>query len=174
LKPTSRSLLRGPSAALPQNAGEHDFDFLHGRWNVRHRLLRARGADCKDWDDYHGTADTRPLLDGLCNVEEHCIPGRDSGVALRCFDKPSSQWAIYWVSERDGVLSPPVYGRFNGPEGLFEGEDTHDGRAIKVRFVWRELSVDQARWEQAFSFDDGKAWETNWIMQFDRAEHSSI
>jgi hypothetical protein len=25
-------------------------------------------------------------------------------------------------------------------------------------------SVDQTRWEQAFSVDGGKTWETNWII----------
>jgi hypothetical protein len=148
--------------------GIHDFDFLHGRWTVRHRLLKARGAGSTEWTEYVGTADTRPLLGGLCNVEEHRITGRSSGVALRCYDRAAGRWAIYWVSDFDGVLETPVYGGFRGSDGLFEGDDSYDGRPVKVRFFWQKFPTGHARWEQAFSFDAGKTWETNWTMDFER------
>jgi len=160
----------GMDMVLAEADGVHDFDFLHGRWNVRHRLLKSRGSGNADWVEYQGTAETRPLLDGLCNVEEHRIAGRDSGVALRCYDRASKRWAIYWVSGRDGQLQLPVHGGFEGSEGHFEGDDTYDGRPIKVRFLWQKLSPDTARWQQSFSFDAGQSWETNWIMDFDRAK----
>lgn len=169
LQPTSRSLLRGTPALAPAADGAHDFDFLHGRWTVKHRLLKTRGAGGGEWIEYSGTADTRPLLGGLCNVEEHRISGRASGVALRCYDPSARLWAIYWVSDRDGLLGPPVYGRFSGNEGLFAGDDTFDGRPIKVRFLWDKGSDAAARWQQSFSFDGGKSWETNWVMDFERS-----
>jgi len=120
--------------------------------------------------EYQGTADTRPLLGGLCNVEEHRINGRNSGVALRCYDRSARRWAIYWVGDGDGLLGPPVYGGFQGAEGLFEGDDTYEGKPIKVRFLWRKLSPSSAQWEQSFSFDAGNSWETNWIMDFKRSK----
>jgi hypothetical protein len=166
LKPTSRSLIRG----LPASDGLRDFDFLHGRWRVHHRLLKARGAGSSEWVEYQGTADTRPLLGGLCNVEEHRIKGRNSGVALRCYDRAAKRWAIYWVGDGDGLLGPAVYGGFRGSEGLFEGDDVYEGKPIKVRFLWRKLSPASARWEQSFSFDSGKSWETNWVMDFTRTK----
>ena len=168
LKPTSRSLLRGATEA-PAADGAHDFDFLHGRWAVKHRLLKARGAGSGEWVEHPGTAETRPLLGGLCNVEEHLISGRASGVALRCYEPAAKRWAIYWVSDRDGLLGPPVYGRFDGNEGLFEGDDMFDGKPIKVRFLWHMLSPHSAKWVQSFSFDGGKSWEPNWVMDFERA-----
>lgn len=166
LKPTPRSLIRG----IPEADGVHDFDFLHGRWRVHHRLLKARGAGSRDWVEYQGTADTRPLLGGLCNVEEHRIKGRNSGVAFRCYDRSAKRWAIYWVGDGDGLLGPAVHGGFQGSEGLFEGDDTYEDKPIKVRFLWRKLSPAFARWEQSFSFDSGKTWETNWIMDFSRTK----
>ena len=166
LKPTSRSLIRG----LPAADGVRDFDFLHGRWRVHHRLLKARGAGSSEWVEHEGTADTRPLLGGLCNVEEHRISGRNSGAALRCYDRSAKRWAIYWVGDGDGLLGPPVYGGFQGTEGLFQGDDTYEGKPIKVRFLWRKLSPNSAQWEQAFSFDAGNNWETNWIMDFKRSK----
>ena len=44
-----------------------------------------------------------------------------------------------------------------------------DGRPIRVRFVWSGVATPTPRWEQAFSDDGGKTWETNWIMDFTRA-----
>jgi len=165
LEPTMRSQLRG----AVRRGTVHDFDFLIGSWSVSHRRLESRGTGSSDWRTYSCMAETRSLLGGLCNVEEHRIDGsKSSGVALRCFDKSAQRWAIYWVGDRDGRLQPPVYGGFTGDEGLFEGADCDGGRLVKVRFIWRRLSADSASWEQAFSYDEGKSWETNWIMEFQR------
>jgi hypothetical protein len=165
LKPTSRSLVRGTSV----RSGEHDFDFLHGHWTVKHRRLNERGIGSSEWSEFEGSAETRPLLAGISNIEEHRIPAEDlSGVALRCFDRAAKRWAIYWVSERDGRLQPPVLGDFDGRTGTFEGEDLDDGRSVRVRFLWARNNPLSARWEQAFSYDGGSNWETNWTMDFER------
>ena len=149
--------------------GRHDFDFLHGRWSVRHRRLTQRGSGSDDWREFTGSAETRPLLAGLCNVEEHRIPEADlSGMALRTVNPAVQQWSIYWVSGSRGVLEPPVTGRFDADIGRFEGNDSEKGRAIRVRFLWDRTDHDKPRWEQSFSYDEGRSWELNWIMRFDR------
>lgn len=145
-----------------------DFDFLFGRWSVRHRRLRRRGWGSAEWDEYLGTAETRPLLDGLCNIEEHLIAGSDaSGVALRSFNRVVRLWEIYWVSGRDGLLQRPVSGGFDGDLGSFEGEDADEDRPIHVRFAWDRSGV-SPRWTQSFSYDRGATWELNWMMRFER------
>jgi len=149
-------------------SGIHDFDFLHGDWIVSHRRLRHRGVNCRDWDDIEGSAETRPLLGGLCNIEEHQIPDQDfSGIALRTFDRAKQLWSIYWVSARDGLLQQPVIGRFEEGSGRFEGDDSDGGRPVKVRFLWQR-GGGSPRWEQSFSYDSGQTWELNWVMAFDR------
>ena len=150
-------------------SGQGDFGFLYGEWTVRHRRLRERGAGSSQWDEFEGTAETRPLLGGLCNIEEHRIPGRDiSGAALRTFDPQAGLWSIYWVSQRTGRLEPPVTGGFENGAGRFEGEDDDRGRPVRVRFLWQPLTPATARWEQSFSYDAGGSWETNWMMDFQR------
>ena len=64
------------------------------------------------------------------------------------------------------MLDPPVFGTFDGGIGVFDGEDTFDGRPILVRFVWSGVTTPTPRWEQAFSADGGDSWESNWVMEF--------
>ena len=156
------------------SGGLTDFDFLHGNWAVRHHRLAERGRGCGDWLEFHGFAETLPLLDGLCNIEEHRIDGADfSGAALRAFAPARRQWSIYWVSGRAGVLEPPVVGGFSGAVGWFEGADVDGGRPVRVRFKWDRGDPDSPRWEQSFSYDDGLSWELNWTMDFRRVELAS-
>ena len=62
-----------------------------------------------------------------------------------------------------GVLDPPVLGSFSGDTGVFEGDDTFEGRPIRVRYIWSRVTTRTPRWEQAFSDDGGETWETNWV-----------
>ena len=62
-----------------------------------------------------------------------------------------------------------MVGRFENGVGTFEAEHTFEGRAISVRFLWTRPSAETCRWEQAFSADSGRNWETNWTMDFSRA-----
>jgi hypothetical protein len=47
--------------------------------------------------------------------------------------------------------------------------DTYDGKDIRARFVWSDITADSARWEQAFSVDGERTWITNWIVDFTRS-----
>lgn len=69
--------------------------------------------------------------------------------------------------ERAG-LDAPLQGKFENGVGTFFGEDTFEGKPIRLRFIWSEITATHARWEQAFSPDGGATWEVNWVMHFDR------
>jgi len=68
------------------------------------------------------------------------------------------------------VLFPAVSGRFRDGTGLFYGDDSYEGRAVRVRYVWSDITAVSARWEQAFSADDERTWEVNWIMELTRRD----
>ncbi len=157
-----------PVDALPEI---HDFDFIHGRWTVEHRRLKTRGVGADDWDRFASTSYCEPRLGGLANIEEVDCPARGwTGMAVRSFDIPAREWTIYWVSSTDGVLQPPVRGRFHDDGCVLEGADMDGDRPIIARYIWSDIDADRARWTQAFSYNGGATWETNWVMDFTRAE----
>lgn len=161
----------------PETDGARDFDFWMGSWRVRNRRLRERLKGSTEWEDFEATSVTRPLLGGLGNEDElrtDFWPGF-IGMTLRFFNPETKQWAIYWADSRRGVLEPPVFGSFAGgiglgKTGLFFGDDTFEGRPIRVRFTWRHEGTRTASWEQAFSTDGGETWETNWTMDMTRID----
>jgi hypothetical protein len=152
-------------------SGAHDFDFEFGDWTVHHRVKRANG----EWQEMEGTSNTRPMLGGLGNVEDNLFhrPGGDTrGLALRAYDPETATWAIWWVDSRapHGALDPPVKGRFENGVGTFYSDGEINGKPARTRFIWSRITKDSARWEQAYSFDAGKTWDTNWIMEFKRVK----
>jgi len=157
---------------LQSEATATDFDFWFGSWDVRNRRLTRRLAGSDDWEEFAATVVARPLLDGVGNEDEFRTDhaGGFVGMSFRFFDPERRRWSIYWAdSRRPGELDPPVFGTFSGDVGVFEGEDVHRGRPILVRFTWSGVTTPTPRWEQAFSDDGGRTWETNWVMEFTRA-----
>jgi hypothetical protein len=154
-------------------SGAHDFDFFFGSWRVRHRRLAKRLGDCSEWVDFEGTCQTAPLLDGLGNLDDNFLdlPGDPyRALTLRSFDPATGKWAIWWLDGRTPhQLDVPMTGEFKNGLGTFYAHDTFDGKPIKVRFLWSRITPLSCHWEQAFSPDEGATWETNWIMDFERA-----
>ena len=156
-------------------ATAQDFDFWMGSWNCRNRRLRERLAGSDEWEEFESKVVARPILDGVGNEDEFRTDyaGGFVGMSFRFFDPERKRWSIYWAdTRRSGELDPPVFGGFSGDTGVFEGDDTFDGRPIRVRFAWSGITTPTPRWEQAFSEDGGETWETNWIMDFTRAEET--
>lgn len=149
-----------------------DFDFIIGDWQVRHRRLNSRLTGCTDWTDFAGTSSTRKILGGFGNVEDNVLnfpEGQVRAAAFRSYNEKSKEWAIWWLDGRaPHHLDVPVVGGFSGQIGSFLANDTVDGKPIGVRFTWNANSGRNPRWEQAFSADSGKTWETNWVMDFIR------
>jgi quinol monooxygenase YgiN len=172
LQPTAESLQRNAPAydySTQLTGSRQDFDFIAGTWSLSNRRLKARGAGSHDWDSFPARSTGMLLLGGLVNVDEIVFPTKSwSGVTFRTFDVEKKQWSIYWVNSRDGRMQEPVVGGFSGDTGLFFGEDLDEGRPVKVVYRWTRHGPDAARWEQAFSYDGGKTWETNWVNDLTR------
>jgi hypothetical protein len=162
-------VVKKAGASANENPGANDFDFEFGTWRVHHRMKRPSG----EWIEFEGTSSDRGLNDGSANVEENTFfrpTGNTQGIALRAFDKKTGLWAIWWVDSRDphAPLDPPVKGRFVNGVGTFESDSIVNGKPQRTRFIWSHITRTSARWEQAFSDDNGKTWDTNWVMEFKR------
>ncbi len=155
----------------------HDWDWLVGRWNVRHHRLKGRLVGSTEWEDFPGTSTMWLTLDGLGTVDDNVleIPGGTyRAVGMRAFDAKTGQWSIWWLDGRNPThIEPPVRGGFKDGVGTFVGDDSLNGKPIRMRFQWSRITRASARWEQAFSPDGGKSWETNWTMEFSRAENQN-
>ena len=164
-----------PARAADDLSGAHDFDFEFGDWTVHHRIKRASD----EWYEMEGTSNTRPILNGLGNVEDnvfHRPEGDTRGVAMRAYDPATATWAIWWVDSRapHGTLDPPVKGRFENGVGTFYSDGEINGKPVRTRFTWSRITPASARWEQAYSYDAGKTWDTNWEMTFSRAGTAAV
>jgi hypothetical protein len=158
-----------PARAADDLSGAHDFDFEFGDWTVHHKIKRPSG----EWIEFDGWSKTWPVLDGRGNVEDNLFhrPGGDTrGLATRAYDPATGTWAIWWIDSRapHSAMDPPVKGRFVNGVGSFYADGLLNGKQTRTRYMWSKITPTSAQWEQSFSTDDGKTWDTNWIMSFTR------
>jgi len=170
-----------PPSATPQTVattrdGQHDFDFLLGKWSfhLKRRLHPLTGAN--NWVEYEGTGTCLKVWDGradLDQVELDGPTGRLEGLTLRTYNPDTHQWSLYWANSKDGKVVPPQVGEFKNGRGEFYAEDTFNGRSIFVRFVWTNMTTGTPHFEQSFSADGGQTWEVNWITDQTRIRDES-
>jgi hypothetical protein len=165
-----------PSQASPSASpgdGQHDFDWEIGTWKTELRRLAKPLSGSSEWVQYSGTTVVRKVLDGRANLVELRVKGpagQIEGVSLRLYNPQAKQWSLNFASVRNGVMTQPVYGGFRDGRGEFFGQDSLDGRAIFVRFVISKVTDESWRFEQAYSEDGGRTWETNWIATDSRVK----
>jgi hypothetical protein len=162
------SLAQQPPAptTAAQADGQRDFDWETGEWNTHVRRLRSPLSPAANWVEYQGVSIVKPLLGGRSNVVELSVEGpagRIEGMSLRLYNPQTRQWSLNYVNLASGELTAPVIGSFANGRGEFFGRDTLNGRPILVRFIISDVTPSSARFEQAFSADNGETWETNWI-----------
>jgi hypothetical protein len=152
--------------------GSHDFDFLFGSWRVHNRRLVERLRGSTEWEEFPSTCHARPILGGLGNMDEFALErrsGRVLAITVRLYDPVSDEWSIYWsASPGRGRFDVPMVGRFDEGRGEFYSQEVFEGRHIFSRFIWTVQGADSCRWEQAYSADGARTWETNWTMEFIR------
>jgi hypothetical protein len=148
--------------------GQHDFDFIFGRWKVH---LKQHAPGVNTWSEFDGTSVYRKVWAGRANLNEfeaESPAGHIEGLTLRTYNPKTRQWSLYWASSKDGILAAPQIGQFKDGRGEFYAEDTSDGKATFVRYVWTKAGADSVHFEQSLSDDGGQTWDTNWISDMDR------
>ena len=158
---------RGSSAA----DGARDFDFHFGDWKTHIHRLKKPLTGSHTWTDCDGTSSVSRVWGGQASVFELQATGpvgHIEGIGLRLFNPRSRQWSLNWANGTDGVMTTPMIGGFSRREGHFFDQETFGQRVIMSRNGFSAITPKSSRFEQAFSDDGGKTWETNWIMTFTR------
>jgi len=151
--------------------GQHDFDFEFGSWKTHIKRLLRPLTGSNEWVDLDGTSVVRKVWDGRANLGELEVSNPTThleGLSLRLYNPQSHQWSIYWSNSKDGSLGTAMVGQFKNGRGEFFDQETFQGAAIYVRFIFSDITPASFRLEQAFSADGGKTWEPNWIATFTR------
>lgn len=156
----------------PARDGAHDFDFLIGDWHAHLKRLPDRLVGSHRWLEYDGYSRNHKVLNSNADLEDFAVSGpagKLAGQTLRLYNPETRAWSLYLLDIAGGTLSmPPEVGHFIGKRGAFYDHEMWKGRPIVVRYIWLDLSPKAARIEQAFSPDEGKSWETNWICDLTR------
>lgn len=153
--------------------GRADFDFFIGSWACRHQVLREWLKGSTSWEEFGGVSVVRKVLGGQGHVEEVTLErasGTTDELVVRLFDPQTQQWRIYEADNSDGFDPRPVVGAFK--DGRVEGysHTPWEGKYIFRRVAWSDITATSFHWEQAFSADGGKTWETNRIADFVRSD----
>jgi hypothetical protein len=148
--------------------GQHDFDFLIGSWKFHLSKLEHPLTGSKKWIQFEGSSVCRPILNGAAQIDEvdtSSPTGHIQGLTLRLYNPEAHQWNLNWANIKNGTMGVPTVGSFDAKNGRgeFFDQETYNGRAILVRYVWSDITPTSAHFEQSFSEDGGKTWETNWI-----------
>ena len=153
--------------------GQHDFDFHFGTWETHIKRLTQPLSGSTTWVEMKGTVTVRTIWDGRGNLEEIDARGDAmhlEGMTLFLYNPESHQWSQTFASIDDGRLGEPMIGEFKDGRGEFYSQETFNGRSVRVRFVWSEITPDSHHVEQAFSADGGKTWEPNFIADLTRVK----
>jgi hypothetical protein len=164
-------------SAIAERDGQHDFDFELGSWKIHLKKLVHPLTGSTSWVEFDGTSVTGKVWDGRAQLEQFetdsPVAGHIEGLTLRLYHPQTRQWRLYWANAKDGTLVVPQIGEFRDGRGEFYAEDTLNGRAILVRFLWSDTNTSKPHFEQAFSDDGGKTWEVNWITDQTRVQEES-
>lgn len=163
------------SPAPTTRDGSHDWTFLIGTWRTHYRILAKRLAHSHTWYDCYGTSNIMPFWNGSGNLEDGdltCPDKHIGGMTLRMYNPQTHQWTLWWGTRTLAITSPPQVGHFDAGVGQFFAHDAWQGRPIINRFQWNVVGG-HPHFEQAFSTDGGKTWETNWTTDYVRQSPSA-
>jgi hypothetical protein len=141
------------------SAEAKQFDFWLGEWELSY---------VEDGKPAKSRNRVSRLLDGCAIHEEFSgAPGTKlEGRSYSSFDRGSKQWKQAWVDNSGAYLD------FTG--GLVDGRMIlvrtveRDGRRLRQRMVWQDITGEHLKWLWQRSDDDGATWSTQWEIDYRR------
>jgi hypothetical protein len=141
-------------------------DFLIGDWKVDANVRLADGT----WEQSPATSQIKPDLSG-CLLSERFAGTRAghafTALALMAFNNTSKKLQRVWSDSEHGLLI--MYeGNRSGNEIILETEILLDGRSVKLRNAYLEISESSFSLESGRSTDGGKTWITVTRLRYKR------
>lgn len=138
------------------DAGTSEFDFWLGEWDLT-------------WgDDGCGTNRITRILDGCVILEE--FDGTPSeafrGMSVSVFNAQKGTWQQTWVDTAGNYLD--FVGSFVDEQMVLLREAVVEGRPIRQRMVWYNISDDELDWNWERSDDGGETWNVLWHIHYRR------
>jgi hypothetical protein len=161
---------------VAEHDGQHDFDFEIGNWKTHLKVLVHPLTGSTSWMEFEGTSVVHKIWDGRANIVELEVDGaagHKDALSLRLYNPESHQWSLNTASAAGGTMSVPTVGSFKDGRGEFYDMEPINGRMVLVRNVWSDIAPASCHFEQAFSADGGKTWETNWIADDTRMKDAA-
>src|ERR1044072_12726 len=141
-------------------------DFLLGDWNVDANVRLADGT----WEHSSATSQIKPDLSG-CLLSERFTGTRAghafTALALMAFNNASKKLQRVWSDSEHGLLIT-YEGNRSGNRIILETEISLDGKRVKLRNAYLEISETSFSLESGRSTDDGKTWITVTRLQYKR------
>jgi Protein of unknown function (DUF1579) len=135
-------------------------DFWLGEWEARYTL---NGVTEK------GRNRITKILDG-CAVFEEFTGGPGAaleGRSYSVYDARAARWKQTWVDNQGGYLD--FVGDVVDGDRVFAREFTRQGKLVKQRMVFKDVTPDSFTWLWQASVDGG-AWKTNWEIAYRRVK----
>jgi hypothetical protein len=147
-----------------------DFDFALGTYHTHIRRLASRLAGSTTWLTYDGTKTDVSILGGTGSLEQIEADGPEhlELMTLRLYNARAHQWSLNFSDSQSGEMGTPSIGEFRDGVGTFLDQEDYKGRTVLVRQLWSAITPNSYHFEQAFSDDFGKTWETNFIADLTR------
>jgi hypothetical protein len=111
------------------------------------------------------------MIGGYANIEPFYTQtnGKDfEAFTLRLFDSTTKLWSIYYAYPANVTMQNPQVGSFHNNIGWFYARDTWEGKNIIIVYRWDRSDPDKPTMCQAFSPDNGKTWEWNYLQSFEK------
>ena len=158
--------------AFAQADASHDFDFAMGTFHTHIKRLADPLTGSTTWTTYEGTKTDVPILGGKGSLEtiEADGPSHLELMTLRLYNATSHQWSLNFSSSHSGEMASPGIGEFKDGVGTFLDQEDYKGHTILARQLWSKITPNTYHFEQSFSADHGKTWETNFEADLERVK----
>ena len=131
----------------------HEFDFWLGEWELT-------------WgENEHGTNRIERIMDGAV-IQENFEGDGYKGMSVSVFSKEDSRWHQTWVDSSGAYLD--FVGEFADGKMILIRNGIVEGKPVKQRMVWYDITENKFQWNWERSDDEGGTWRVIWKIQYQR------